>query len=270
MKSLGMSLAETVISIFLLLVGALACLELVILATRHQATSASEMQAMQLAEKTMDSIRRWAYDPHNYLDWSPYDNDTYTDPAYPHFQVQVKSSPKFGPISPNGGLEKKFAPDVRRLTDSLVAVKIKVQWGRGRETSLVSYVGEPTWAVRDPLPIMIQRIGGPSDPVPIDGVTSWTCDLYNSDGQAIPGVAFEWTVVPLDDATHPKPGNGWVEIPRQKIGREALVYHHFYNGDPALNLPPHSVGGSVQLQVDASYGGRPYRGLSAPMELQGP
>ena len=58
-------MVETVLSIFLLLTGGLACLELVAVATRHQANSSLEIQGARVADLCLASIRRWADDPNN-------------------------------------------------------------------------------------------------------------------------------------------------------------------------------------------------------------
>ncbi len=259
-RPLGLSLIETVISTFILLIGGLACLELIATATRHQASSSLEIQAAQLAEQAMGRIRVWAQDPANYrAGWSLYDNDHFGSPAAPGFDIAITSE-SLKVVSFCTELEAKFGTEARTLDQAMRQVRVAVRWNGNREVVLVSKIGSPLAPVRTANPIVIQRLSGPLDPIPVDASVLFACDLYDTDGRAIPGVAFGWNVESIS-------GNGYLEPVRKSAGQQVNLFHHFYATDPELNLPPHAIPGQIRLHVESVYGGAVYSGDSSVIEL---
>ncbi len=256
----GLSLIETVISTFILLIGGLACLELVATATRHQASSSLEIQAGQLAEQSMGQIRVWAQDPTNYRNgWALYDNDHFSSGSSPGFDIVVTSE-QLDPQSLCSQLEAKYGSQARTLEQSMRQVRVAVRWNGNREVGLVSKIGAPLAPVRNPNPISVVRLVGPLDPIPVDASVLFACDLYDTDGHAIPGVAFGWNVESIT-------GNADLEPVRKTAGQQVALFHHFYGTDPELNLPPHAIPGQIRLHVEAVYAGTSYAGDSQVIEL---
>lgn len=260
------SLVETVLSIFLLLTGGLACLELVAVATRHQANSSLEIQGARVADLCLASIRRWADDPNNYYgNWDLYNDDALADPTGSGFDIHVWSSSRKSLASPGGAMESSRS-DRRLLAEVSVGVKVRVRWGR-QSLEMISNMGAPRPQPHPTNPLRIRRVGGPNNPVPLSNSVQMVCALYDKDDHEIPGVAYSWVTEPYTDATHSEPGNGWLESPRASLGREVQLFHRFYSADPPLNVPPHAVPGSLRLRAQADYVGRAYAGYSSVVEL---
>lgn len=206
----GLSLTETVVAIFLLSVAMLLVINLMHVSIRYQGMNRRQATGMLLAQKLLDAVRAWAWEApggiYNYhASWAPWQGASLTDPDFPGYTAQVDAQP--GSVilqSPCTGLESIYAPLNRRLTASVVPVRVQVQWDANdptRRVSLVSYVGEPP--PRTPITVTVTRAGGPGDPVPPDGVVDFTVQASDANGAPISDLVYRWSV----ESTAPNPGD---------------------------------------------------------------
>lgn len=266
MKARGLSLAETIMALFLLAGGCLGCLTLLSQGLAHNARTTQVWEASDLAERSVDAIRRWAYDPANYFgSWALYDNDTLVFPDSP-WQVQVVAGPRSPSYSPNTSLEAPRGADARIMADSYVPVQITVSGGRIRPLQWTTHIFKPVQPVRTGSEIQITRGTGPADPIPPMGQVEFSATLHADTGQVIPGVAMQWQVIPYEAPGY-LPGNCFFYPDRGSMGRQGRLQHRFYGSDPVLNLPPYKVPGWVVLRAAAVYQGVEYSRESAPIEL---
>ena len=262
----GLTLAESLLSMFLLAMGSFTCLTLLIQSLRHQTRTTQTLEVHHLLSNTLEAVRTWAYDPNNYFgDWSSYDNDVVSAPGS-DYEVRVVAGPRSPWFSPNRSLEEPLAGEARVMEESYVPVRISVSWGSGRTLSASSWIGKPVQPLRAGNEVELQRVGGASDPVPPQGVVDFAAELYSNTGEAVPGVAIQWQVIPYEEPGF-NPGNALFSSTRGALGRAGQLQHKFYGGDPDLNLPPYKVPGWVVVRAVAVYQGVEYQKVSDPIEL---
>lgn len=213
--------------------------------------------------KVLQQIRVWARDPANYNStWAPYDGVEFTDPDYPGAVARVECDPNGREIlAPSSELEGMYGADAKRLGSSVVPVQVTVDWGMpGRELRMMSYIGEPERVLPANPRVTVQRVSGPSDPVPEGGTIGFTAELRDSSGEAIPDVVFEWTLVPIS-------GNATLlhqDAPRTGATMELL---HNYVWNPLMSPPAGGpISGEVRVEVLCRYRGREI--VNAPLSVQ--
>ncbi|MCA9792933.1 MAG: hypothetical protein KC910_14095 [Candidatus Eremiobacteraeota bacterium] len=247
----GLSLAETIVALFLLVAAMLVMINLFHSALRYRAMVVQQMQATALARKVMAEVRDWARDPVNFdSNWSPYRGVTLTDPDYPGLSAEVDCDELGRALySPSTQLETLEGARARVLTRSLVPVRVQVNFGRDREVTLFSYVGErprPLGAN----PVVVTRTGGSPDPVPRDGTVDFGAQLLDSGGQPVADVTFDWAV---------KPVSGNAMLDRQPVSRDfrsMVLVHRMVIND--LVTPPEEgyASGTIEVQARARYHGQ--------------
>lgn len=262
----GLTLAESLLSMFLLAMGSFVCLTLSLQSLRHQTRTTQTLEAQLHLSNTLEAVRAWASDPDHYFgDWSTYDNDV-VSALGDAYRVTVTASPRSPWFSPNRSLEESRGAEARVMEESYVPVRVSVDWGSGRRLEATSWIGKPLQSVRVGNEIQLQRVGGASDPVPPQAGVDFAAELYSDTGRVIPGAAIQWQVLPYDEPGF-NPGNGLFRADRGTLGRTGQLLHRFYGGDPDLNLPPHKVPGWVVVRALAVYQGREYQKVSDPLEL---
>lgn len=259
-----MSLLETVLAVFLLLAGSFTCLTVLQTAVGHATKTRRLAEAQQIAAHTIDAIRAWAYDPDHYFsDWSPYNDD---DHSFGDFPVRTSCPGRQELAAPSASLELPRTAGARLMREAYMPVRVSVRWGAESWIHVTTHIGQAAQAVRAAQPVVLTRGAGPGDPVPEGAAVGWSADLYASDGSVIPGVSIGWQVIP-NEAPGFLPGNALFVEERGSLGRTGQLIHRFYNGDPAFNLPPREVPGSVIVRAEAVYNGRAYFAESLPVEL---
>jgi len=262
-RSAGLSLAETLVALFLLAGGALACLTLLISAGRNQQLTLETLQATRLAQQCQERILAWAEEPAHYASLaSVYADHSLNDPAYPGMTARIQANPAESElVSPNTSLETPFLPDIRRLSGRCRALLVTVNWtsNRPRSLSLQALVPAPIQLLASPA-VTITWVAGSSSPMAQNATATYEARLMDGSNQPIPGVFFEWEL--QSDYSNPTPGKGSIEV-LSRVGNQAGICHHYYAGDPDTPFVP----GFVKLRAYCRYAGRELRGTSAPIEL---
>jgi Tfp pilus assembly protein PilV len=246
----GLSLLETVIALFLLVAEVLVLLGAFHQGVRHQARTYMQAQAIGVVQQTFSEIRAWARVPANYdSNWSAYHGVTRQDGA---FRVLIECAPGGQPLaSPCNSLELPWSSRAKLLRRSVVPVKVTAVWdpsdARAR-LSVTSYLGEPP---RAPDPVLrITQTGGPTSPVPQNGVMAFQVEARDSAGNPLRDLQYSWYVKPFT-------GNASVLGGGPRDGTSAEVKHAYvYNG---ITL---HVAGTIQVECRARYHGRELRGLT--------
>ena len=259
----GLSLAETLVALFLLAGGALACLTLLISASNHQRLTHELLAGTRLAQQCQERILAWAEEPSNFASLATtYADLTLSDPGFPGMTARIQTdSNDTELVSPNSSLELPHAPDIRRLPGRSRAVKVTVSWNfsRPRSLSLQVLIPAPIQALGSP-PIVITRVLGAASPMAKEATAVYEAHLVDASNQPIPGVFFDWEL--HSDYSSTTPGMGSMEV-LNRVGSQAALCHHYYEGDPDT---PH-LPGFVLFQARCRYAGRELSGTSPSIEL---
>ncbi len=258
----GLSLAETVIGLFLLTFGMLVAIRLFDAGLQHQATIERRALATKLAEKSMARVRAWArisIPPNTASSSYNFDQASWapavpaSDPDYPGFSVAVKTS-NLTLYSPCSEFEAPYTAtgEAREMTRSARSVKISVTDPTNPRFSvdLVSWVTDPArhldhvtmTPVAGTIPAEFEPAGSLTSPAPNSWI-EFKATGHFSDGSEVPDLMFDWYTVPMG-------GNGTV-IPARD-GRTAK----FINAVAMSKTdPPISTAGQVAFVVHGQYRG---------------
>ncbi len=189
-----MSLAELVLSFFLLSAGIIVVAQLFQTSLRRNADSGRAARAAMVAQSKLAEIRQWAAGQsagaYNFDNWAPYTNVTVTDPDEPVFTVTVRSQDQtVGSLSTQ--LESTQT-EQRLLTRSLRKVEITVSWSGGQAYRLVSLVGDPTRQLASPA-INVQATSL-ANPLAAGATADFQGQILDSNNNPIPDVGFRWGV----------------------------------------------------------------------------
>ncbi|MEW6283188.1 MAG: hypothetical protein AB1758_31555 [Candidatus Eremiobacterota bacterium] len=265
----AVSLLETTMALFLLLVSVLLVVQLFHRALRYYQGSQREVLATRLAEKVQDEVRLWALDPDNFVsNWAAWRGVTRSDPDYPGMVATVDCSPPGRTVySPCSSIESMFAPDERTLDRSVMAVRVRVPWAPGRSVTLLTYCSEPARAPAGDIEVV--RGANPPDPIPQDGQVTLTARALDDRGRAIEDLTFRWYVSPISlnpVPPGPGPGNAIVTNEGSRDGRTCVVQHR-YRYDPVTGAWSHKAG-TIVVRCRAVYRGKELWGESNPILLQ--
>ncbi|MEW6284181.1 MAG: hypothetical protein AB1758_36545, partial [Candidatus Eremiobacterota bacterium] len=140
MSRRALSLLETTVALFLLLVIVLLVVRLYHTALRYAMESERLVLATRFAEKVQARVKAWAADPDNFRStWTSW--SSVTDPDYPGMLARVERG-EATLLSPCTSVETMFAPGERRLSRTVVSVRVSVRAGT-RDVRLHTYLAEP-------------------------------------------------------------------------------------------------------------------------------
>jgi hypothetical protein len=261
-KSSGLSLAETVVGLFLLTFGILVSTRLLDAGLQHQASVERLARATTLAEKSMAQVRTWArtsVPPNSVSSKYNFDETDWSsatlakDPDYSGFDVAV-SVQDLTLFSPCSEFEEPFVSlgEAREMTSSAKAVKVIVTDTSNPRfnVELVSWVTDPTRHLDH---VTMASVGGgpPTEFEPAVDIQNPVANSYvefeaqghYADGSVVPDLMFDWYTVPLG-------GNGTVVPSRD--GRRARFINgiQMKAGDPAI-----STAGAAAFVVHGQYRG---------------
>lgn len=218
-RSTALTLAETVVAIFVLTLAIAFVGALLRNGLHHQAHSERRMMAMALARNKMAFLRAWARSP---LNRSQYNFDASpaawasqvpsSDPEYPNFVVRCVVQPLVL-YSPCSSMEAPYVPlgTARAMNRSAKKVKISVaDPGDSLWTAdIVTIVSDPTRDLLDPpndavklittsaVPAVFSASGNDlNNPNPGSAVDMRAEALYPN-STPVPDLFFDWYIVPL-------------------------------------------------------------------------
>lgn len=225
---------------------------------QYQSMSKQRVEAVTLAQKTLDQVRAWAWTRksgrYNYLgNWSPYQATVTTEQGY---EIRVDSKPGSVRLaSPCTTLESLYGARGRFLDSSVVPVRVTVEWGDSNSISLFSYIGEPP---RSAETVKVRQIEG-GDPIPSNNFGKFSATALDDKGDTIEDMMFRWYLEPKGA----NPGMGSLIPPwggqvnpvvavGPRDGRTARLKNSFrkQNGNWTV------VGGKVEVQALARAHGR--------------
>lgn len=265
----GLTLVETIISIFLLLCACLVVIALFHTSLRYSARILQQNAAAEVASKTMARVRAWArmkpaikFNFEQPTLWNVYDGDPVQDPEDPNFKVSILQAPHTV-YSPCSELEKQFDSGRRRpLSASFHRVTVTVRWDPPLPTnqlSITSLIGSPAHRMPSSQSALKNRVDISEDtyqdPLPYNQANKFTVSLNDSDDQEIPDVMFTWHVIPGIGARFTASGNGIID-PNHSFTKRTGQQVAFRNNFPTYANPwAESVKGEVAVGVVAVYRG---------------
>lgn len=253
MKRRALSLAEVIISVFLLSFAALGVLSMARMAFVAQRRNENQLAATLEAQAIIAEVRVWASNPDNFLgNWSRY-SAPFPAPHVPEYRAQVRClAAGLWLDSPCHSLEAQWdgTPEgVRRMPRAVVPVEVSVAWSE-RESDrvvLTTYVGEPRR-----VPARAEVTGPNPDSLTAGAEADYSVRVFDVQNREMQNLLFRWSV----DARYLT-----TESPRSgrtcKVKRESTV-------PPPIPAAP----AVLPVQCFASYAGRPVQIVPAGVKLQ--
>jgi hypothetical protein len=261
----GLSLAETLIGMFLLAGGGFACVTLMLRASRIQTQTMVALEGARLAEQCQQQVRVWGQDPARFLTGTLYNDLNLADPAWNGYTVRIRmATTSQAVLSPNTGMESGFAGSRRLLPQTQRNFTVEVRWGTNAQQAVVlaSSLGAPVRPVRAVRPVQFTQLSGSASML-AEAVSSFRVALFDNLNQEIPGVTFHWQVLP-EFVPSSTAGLGSLDQSLDRSGHQVYFIHHYYAGDPALP----NVSGWCRLRAQCRYGGKVYVYDTDPILLQ--
>ncbi|MCA9792870.1 MAG: hypothetical protein KC910_13780 [Candidatus Eremiobacteraeota bacterium] len=257
----GVTLAEAIIAIFLIVAGFVVMAALFDTALRYQARIEADQTAILVAESRMEEVRGWNDQVHGsggatqFSNWAAVQG-TGPDPNYPGYNVTVTVDP--GELySPCSLFELQFPNNQRRwMRNSARTVTVQVDYN-GRSFSLVSLIAQPT---KEPGTVSVSPSSGQT--LGTDATRAFTVTMTDSDGDPLDDIFFDWRTDPTSG-----PANGVITATR--IGDAADLTNHILSSES----PPQVVGyghGTTKMQARAVYRGKEATDLSGALNLLSP
>ncbi len=270
-KQRGLTLAETVIGMFIVTCGVLCSFQLLQVSSRYGIQVDQRLKATRIAERYLAEVRAWARQQsgHNYHfethpQWTArYNGGWQADPIEPDFRVRVRNlvEPVYTPCS---SLEAVY-PDARAklMKASFHKVQVEVSWGQGPASriSLVSLVGAPARPFGELTETPNHTYQDP--PLNYKERVEVEATITDSWGNEIPDVMFNHYVRSISTPGN-RAGNGILDSTvSPRTGKRATLLHNY----PGYGRHWFNAHGQVQMQVLCRYRGVQRRALSGYMQL---
>lgn len=258
----GLTLTETVISTFLLLIGFLVIARLFHSSLHHQARLDSATLSTLVAERALEGAQEWLRTGSNFeIAETIYNPVTFTDQG---FQVEVEVAAAVPVASPCTELENNYPVGQRRqLLSSYKPIQVRATFD-GQTLVLDSMVGEPPREVQAVLPVAVGASAPIPVPVPKNSSIEFSAQLIDTAGFPIPDVLFSWNVQPIN-------GNGTLEgLTRDGYQRtfrhRMMLYDGTWGFSPGIGPGP--LPSRCKVTATALYRGIEHSGDSAEIQLE--
>ncbi|MFN8608414.1 MAG: hypothetical protein U0931_12830 [Vulcanimicrobiota bacterium] len=267
----GLSLAETVVGLFVVTCGVLCSFQLLQVSTRYGTQVDMKVAATRIAERNLAEVRAWArarsgnvYHFEDHPVWTArYNGGWAPDRVDPKFMVQIRNH-VYQLDSPNSTLESTFPDDRRKhMTESFHKVQVDVSWGNdpNQRATLVSLVGAPARPIGRLSETFTTRFQ--TSPLNYKERVEVEASLLDAFGNPIPDVMFSHYVRSVS-----RPGvlagNGILDSTvSPRTGKRATLLHNY----PGYGRNWFSAHGQVLLQVICRYRGLQRRALSGYVDL---
>lgn len=239
----GLSLAELVVSFFLLSAGIIVVAQLFHTSLRRNANAGQTARAAMVAQAKLAEIRQWAAarsgGAYNFDNWGPYTNQTTTDPDEPIFTVNVRSAD--APIGSLSTTLESTQTEKVTLTRSLRKVEITVTWSGGQSYKLVTLVGDPTRQLAAN-PVQVQA-AGLANPLAAGATVDYQARLLDVNNQPVPDLGFQWSV-------EPGTGDGTLEWIHRDHRSSRFINRYTLKDGTQIQVP-----GTCWVRASTYYGG---------------
>lgn len=269
-SSAGLTLAEAIIAVFVLLAGFVVMTRLFHTGLRYQTIVDNQGIAVMLAERQMERIRGWSRRVHKcpggaqaFTNWSgcPGDGAPSSDPDFPGHIVEVEHEAHRLP-TPCSLFEALYAASQQRVLEhSVRRVKITVRWGSQRHV-LVSLVSMPT-GIPDTTTL---TLGAGPTTLPPDGQRTLVMDTRNADGRPLLDLTYRYAIV----ASNGNEGGGFGTTGGPRDGRTGVIRNCIYGLNPSTGDVEITGYGAGKCRVVGigRYRGIEVRGESAEIEMR--
>ncbi len=156
MKRKGLTLAEAVVAIFLLVAGFSIVAQLFHRAMRYSTRITVRQQAVAIANRRLEDIRAWSRAHHlpggtlPMTDWGPWTASPVQDSYDPSYEISTEfSRPPFYNPCTRFELVNPLAPDRVDLTAYRTQVTVTVGWGGSESVRLTTFICVPTGSLSE-------------------------------------------------------------------------------------------------------------------------
>ena len=240
----GLSLAEVVISSFLLAACLVVFGSLLMTSTRYSSRQQQSLIAFMVAERNMEDVRRLARSvgPGGYgFDSLPELIGPVEDSQESEYLV-TRRIQAWQTASPCQSLESIQHPSgIRVLSGSLKRVEIEVKWARGHY-SLVGLVGDPRRELADP-PLSVVPMSPLPTTLEVEKTVEFTAILKDRFDRPIADAMSVWNASPYGVP---------VTMNSSRDGRRCSMRNRMQLGSEPVAYP----GGLAGLMVEAYYAGK--------------
>lgn len=255
LTSRGVSLAETLIALFLLAGVVLVLVSLLHSLLRYGRQVEMQSMAALAANKRIEQIRDWArqksgaiYQFENVV--TTYNGVQTTDADFPQFRLTTSAAWK-ALDKPGTALEQNYT-DKQRLARSAVWVQVTVAWGSGRSLKVSSLLGAPA---RRPDPaLVISQVNG-GNPLAANASAVFQVAAKDAGGQSLPDLTYRWYL-------RPEGGNASVAL-ELRDSSQARVTNRVRWPDGTFKPAP----GLCRVEARALYRGEELVGVSSPITM---
>lgn len=208
----GLTLAEAIVSIFVMLAGIVVMVRLFHTSLRYQTLVDNQSTAVMLAERELERVRGWSRKNHTspsaVLDFNNFLTDSYPgkvpyeDPDYPGFKIQTEAS-AHTINSPCSLFEALYpAAQQRSITKACRKIKVTISWGwdpyslaplKHELTSLISW---PTCKANNASQAASASVTTGSTSIAQGGHLNATVTATNANGQVLSDLFYNYVVEP--------------------------------------------------------------------------
>lgn len=249
----GLSILEASVALVILAGATLSSITLFHLGLRRQTQSSQRILAVGIAEQRLEELRYQSIERPGFRRLSSFNGTYLQDPAHPGFEIAVQAHP-VTLHSPCSTFDEADEPRV--LESSAFQILAVVRWNqRDPGVRLHTLISEPR------APYERIQFSGLFTLLQRDGERELSAALLDRDGQAIPGVKFQFWI---------RPRSANATLRRYRDGQRARVINRL---DPLVSEDgPGSdatyAGGECIVTARARYFGQEIRQDSPAMELE--
>lgn len=262
----GLTLAEAIVSIFVMLAGIVVMVRLFHTSLRYQTLVDNQSTAVMLAERELERVRGWSRKNHTspsaVLDFNNFLTDSYPgkvpyeDPDYPGFKIQTEAS-AHTINSPCSLFEALYpAAQQRSITKACRKIKVTISWGwdpyslaplKHELTSLISW---PTCKANNASQAASASVTTGSTSIAQGGHLNATVTATNANGQVLSDLFYNYVVEPGGGDL----GGGYGTVEDARDGRTTKLHNFILNAATPPGISGYGVG-RCSLRAKARYRG---------------
>jgi Tfp pilus assembly protein PilV len=250
--SRGLTLVETLISLFILLSAFVVVVSLFHRSLQYSSSIESKNLAAAFADTVLDDMREWSRNPAQFTgSWSSW--NAVTDSAYPDFQASAAVT-DYALYGTCAGLESVYpAADRHVLQSSCKRVQLTISKDSKVMLVVHTLIAEPA---RLPVTVEVTALTPVPSPLLRGAGVRYQAVAKDASGNVIPDIPFQWNILAVQ-------GNASVTTP-SRDGRQATLTNVYR----LRNGTAHYTGGECCIQAIATVRGLTYAANSTWVNLQ--